>query len=247
MALVLDAVDEDHELVAAEAADLDRVAGEGGKPFGDGIDQAVADRMAERIVDALEVVEVEHGQAAAAVAVAGRHRLGDQLVEIGAVRQAGQVVVARHGADLLLRLDALRHVLEGDDAEFLAALAGRELEMLAVRKRNEDLAVPAFAQRARQLRLDDSCSPWARACRRPRRASASSGCDRPSSASGDLNDIRCAASALATTTRPFGPSMTRPCDMVFSARLKRSAMRFAFFSSLIAVNSTSRTRVGHLA
>ncbi len=30
--------------------------------------------------------------------------------------------------------------------------------------------------------------------------------------------------------------------MVFSARLKRSAMRFAFFSSLMAVNSTVRTR-----
>ena len=65
--------------------------------------------------------------------------------------------------------------------------------------------------------------------------------ERPSSASGDLSDIRCAASALATTTLPFGPSMTRPCDMVFSARLKRSARRLAFFSSEIAVNSTSRT------
>ena len=34
--------------------------------------------------------------------------------------------------------------------------------------------------------------------------------------------------------------------MVFSARLKRSAMRFAFFSSEIAVNSTSRTVIANL-
>ena len=64
---------------------------------------------------------------------------------------------------------------------------------------------------------------------------------RPSTASGDLNAIRCAASAFATTMRPSGPSMTSPCDMVFSARLKRCAMRSPFFSSEIAVNSTSRT------
>ena len=30
-----------------------------GQPLGDGVDQSVADRMAERVVDALEVVEVE--------------------------------------------------------------------------------------------------------------------------------------------------------------------------------------------
>ena len=75
-------------------------------------------------------------------------RLGDHLVEIGAVGQAGQIVEARHRADLLFRLDALRDILEGDDAEFLAALARRELVVLAVGKRDEDLAVPAFAQRA---------------------------------------------------------------------------------------------------
>ena len=107
MAFVLDVVDEDHEFVAAEAADLDRIAGEGREPLRDGVDQAVADGMPERIVDALEVVEIEHRKAAAAVAVAGRHRFGDKFVEIGAVRQARQIVEARHGADLFLGLDAL--------------------------------------------------------------------------------------------------------------------------------------------
>ena len=63
--LAVDAVDVDHELVAAEPADLDRVRREAGQPLGHAVDQAVADRMAERVVDALEIVEVEHGERAA--------------------------------------------------------------------------------------------------------------------------------------------------------------------------------------
>lgn len=70
MAFILDAVEEDHELVAAETADRDALPGNGGKPLGNGVDQAVADRMAKRVVDALEIVEVEHRQAAETVAIA---------------------------------------------------------------------------------------------------------------------------------------------------------------------------------
>ena len=66
----VDPVNEHHELVAAEPADLDAFRCEAGQPLGHAIDQAVADRMAERVVDALEVVEVEHGERAAAVMVA---------------------------------------------------------------------------------------------------------------------------------------------------------------------------------
>ena len=51
---------------------LMRSVGEGGELLGHGVDQAVADRMAERVVDALEIVEVEDDQRAAAVVVAGR-------------------------------------------------------------------------------------------------------------------------------------------------------------------------------
>ena len=47
-----------------EAADLDRLAGKGGEPLRDRVDQAVAYRMPQRIVDALEVVEIDHGEAA---------------------------------------------------------------------------------------------------------------------------------------------------------------------------------------
>jgi len=90
MRLVLDAVEIDHELVAAEAADVDHAGGEGCQPLGHGIDQAVADGMAERVVDALEIVAVDDREPAQALAVAGGHGFGDDLVEIGAVHQPGQ-------------------------------------------------------------------------------------------------------------------------------------------------------------
>ena len=42
---------------------LDPIAAKAASRSADGIDQAVADRMAERVVDALEIVEVEDGEA----------------------------------------------------------------------------------------------------------------------------------------------------------------------------------------
>ena len=125
-----------------------------GQPLGDAIDQAVADRMAKRVVDALEIVEVEHGESAVAVMVAGRHHLADDLVEIGAVGQAGQIVEPRHRADLLLGVDAQRHVLEDDDAEAARAFARREFVVPAVDQPDQDLAVAPFAQRACELRFE---------------------------------------------------------------------------------------------
>ncbi len=50
------------ELVAAEAADLAMVAHHRLQPFGDLTEQRVADRMAERVVDVLEAVEVDQEQ-----------------------------------------------------------------------------------------------------------------------------------------------------------------------------------------
>ena len=88
-----------------------------------------------------------------AARIADRDVVGHQLVEIGAVGEPGQAVEARHAADPLLGLDAGRHLVEGDDAEFVVALAGRELEIAAVLQPQQHLAPPALAQRAGELRL----------------------------------------------------------------------------------------------
>ena len=67
-----------------------------GEPLRHRADQFVADRMAERVVDVLEVVEVdvEHGRRRAALAHVRDHRL-QPLAEEDAVGQAAQRIVQR--------------------------------------------------------------------------------------------------------------------------------------------------------
>ncbi len=144
-------VEEHHELVAAETADLHVFAVEPVQPLGDGIDQPVSDGMAERVVDALEVVKIEDHQRDVPGLVTAGHVLRHELVEIGAVRQAGEAVIARHETDALLRLDARGHLVEGEDAKLVVAFPGGEFKIAAIGELQQDLAVPALAQRTGEL------------------------------------------------------------------------------------------------
>ena len=85
---------DDGELVAADAGDQIVAAHGVGQPLRHRADQFVADRMAERVVDVLEVVEVdvEHGRRRAALAHVGDHRF-EPLAEEDAVGQAAQRIV----------------------------------------------------------------------------------------------------------------------------------------------------------
>ena len=91
------------ELVAAEAADLAVVAHHRLQPVGDLAQQRVADRMAERVVDVLEAVEVDQEQPAALAAM-GRvaQRLVERLAHHRPVGQAGQRIEAGEPRDFLL-------------------------------------------------------------------------------------------------------------------------------------------------
>ena len=156
----------EHELVAAEARDRVRLAHRRREPLRDRLQQLVAGVVAERVVDALEVVEVEE-QAGdlRGVALRLREDLLQPLVQQRAVRQAGEDVVLRElvgvrgrdlelaralrdlvlqralvGRHLRLRLgQPLRHVVEGvrQQAEFVARV-----------RRDEDVE-PAARDRAR--------------------------------------------------------------------------------------------------
>src|SRR5690606_41014795 len=66
VAFVLNAVEIDHEFVTAEAADIHTFAGKGGEPLCHGIEQPIADRMAERVIDSLEIVEIDDSECAKA-------------------------------------------------------------------------------------------------------------------------------------------------------------------------------------
>ena len=91
--------DDDDEFVAADAADDVGGAQDRHQALGDEFEQLVAAVVAQRIVDHLEVVQVQQQQSHAAVlAVGARQRVGQGAVEFMAVRQlrdrvdVGQVV-----------------------------------------------------------------------------------------------------------------------------------------------------------
>ena len=93
---VLDAREQDAELVAAEAGDGVGLAQRVPQPARDLLEQQVAHVMAERVVDLLEVVEVhDHHHGGLAAAAAGADGLVDAVAEQLAVRQAGERVVER--------------------------------------------------------------------------------------------------------------------------------------------------------
>ena len=108
------------ELVAAEpgqgVAGPDRAR----DPAGHRAQQLVADRMAERVVDLLEAVEVEEEDRGQATFAAGMGQgLAEPVEQQGAVRQPGQRVVQGQPPDARLGRLALGQVLEhrdlGDD------------------------------------------------------------------------------------------------------------------------------------
>ena len=104
------------------------------QPVGDRGQQPVADRMAERVVDLLELVEIDEQHGAAVERARRAQRVLELVVEEGAVRQAGHGVEARHVVDLGLGGLALGDVLDDHhgaavlhhlDGEFEGAVALR--------------------------------------------------------------------------------------------------------------------------
>ena len=93
-ALAVDVADHQRELVAADARDQIGRAEPLAQHLGDRLEHRVAGRVAVRVVDLLEVVEVEHDdRARVAVADGAGERLDEARLEAAAVEQRGQQVV----------------------------------------------------------------------------------------------------------------------------------------------------------
>ena len=98
----------DDELVAAEPRDGVRAADDVLQAAAERDQQLVAGLVAERVVDRLELVDVEQQHRDVALrALRAGERLADAVVEERAVRQAGQRVVERLVADARLALVAV--------------------------------------------------------------------------------------------------------------------------------------------
>ena len=112
---------QDGELVAAHARDRVLLAQRRLQPRGDRFQQLVAGRMAERVVDDLEAIEIEkHHRQRMLHAPRVRERDRQAIAEQPAVRQAGQRIVIGLILDLLLDPLALGDVAR--DADDLADL-----------------------------------------------------------------------------------------------------------------------------
>ncbi len=108
------------------------------EPFGDRLQQPVAHRMAERVVDVLEQIEIDAQHRD--VLLPGWPRSSSLaqpvLVEI-AVRQIGQAVMVRHVGDAGFRLAPLgdvdnRHQIAVATVEGDAAAEGQDMDFAAV-------------------------------------------------------------------------------------------------------------------
>jgi hypothetical protein len=111
----LDVLEQDGELVATQPGSGVALAQHGADALGRLAQQRVAGRVPERVVDGLEVVEVEEQHAVAAGAPGARHGVAEPVAEEGPVGQAGEGVVEGLMGQLLLELVAVGDVVAGDD------------------------------------------------------------------------------------------------------------------------------------
>ena len=107
---------DERELVPAEPGQGVAAADDPAEPAGDAAQQRVPGRVPERVVDVLEVVEIdEQHRDPSAVAPGQRQGPPEPVPEQGAVRQAGEIVVVRQVADAVLGLLALGDVVVDHD------------------------------------------------------------------------------------------------------------------------------------
>ena len=128
----LDVLQQHRELIAAEARQQAAGAGGRAQPLGDLLQHAVAEAVAEGVVDGLEVVDVDEQQREALLAAGARQRARQVRRELAAVGQLGERIVVGQvmqlaralgdvalefrlvGAQLRFRmLDAIGHGVEG--------------------------------------------------------------------------------------------------------------------------------------
>ena len=109
---IVNVLDDDHELVAAQARQQVDLAQRRRECRRHGLEKLVADPVSQRVVDILETVEVDEQHAdPTAGALRMRDRLCQALLQQQPVGQTGQRVARCHVLQALLGPDPRRHVL----------------------------------------------------------------------------------------------------------------------------------------
>ena len=147
MRAALRVLDDDGEFVAAHPADMAERPDLLDQPLGDALQHRVALRVAERVVDRLEAVEIEeHDRAGRLAAGRAGQRLAEQLADAAAIGQAGKHVHIGEVGQPLLGAADVGDVLA--DAAKALELAGHVDDRIA---RQAD---PAGAAPGLQLHLE---------------------------------------------------------------------------------------------
>ncbi len=140
------------EFVAAKARDQVARPNNGAKPLCNLLQQLVADRMAERIVDGLEAVEVDQLQRDVALAAThGAKQAAELFVELNPVREPREVVIAREIGDALLGAFALGDILKDHHRAAVGHHAPRQRNGLFAVGRNLQLLFACRLQAMHQL------------------------------------------------------------------------------------------------
>ena len=108
---------EHDELVTPHPGDEVGFTNSGAEPLGDDPQRLIADAVTHRVVDGLEVVEVDVGDSRGVAVTLGARELALELLgEQEAVGEPGQVVVVGEVADHLFGVHAVGDVADGRDA-----------------------------------------------------------------------------------------------------------------------------------
>jgi hypothetical protein len=138
---------DDGEFVAAQARHQVGLAHATEQPSAHLLQQRIADRVAQRVVDALEAIEIEAQHGKALAAFQAQQRLLQPLPEQRAVRQLRQGVVARQMGDVALLAPALGDVLvERHPAAALERLRGHGDHALAAEFDGHGLGVAGLGR-----------------------------------------------------------------------------------------------------
>ncbi|MGY4413766.1 hypothetical protein ACVWW4_005502 [Bradyrhizobium sp. LB7.1] len=153
--LIVGAGLDDGEFVAAQPCDHVVAADAGAQPVRDLAQQLVADLVSERIVDALELVDVDIEDRERLALAEFRDAALQMAAHQHAVRQVGQRVVMRHVRDALVGADAIGDVVMGREPAAGGAGLVLDLDQAALRGLDDRaLRLPGIAQDAVAIGID---------------------------------------------------------------------------------------------
>ena len=232
--------EDDDELIPAEPGEQIVVARHFLKPLGDGGKQLVPNGVSQRVVDLLEVVQIDEQEGAAFPRFEAQQQSFALVVERLAIWKAGQSIERGQRLDRSLGVALLRDVFNQDDGAAFIHRFKCEFQIEIVDRLGIERGKADATQPKRRISRP-SCSMCFGSTvdvRRMRRITRLAGSPAtifaPSS-----SELR----LLTTTNWPLASNINSPCGMLFRAASKRTAFSRALRSDRTRWMSMRRNRL----